>query len=182
MVNTSKLRLTLLQQDILRLLFQKTGCPLNARAIAINLGVSQPAVSKALPGLETLELIKVERDKISGRLSIELKRDNKMAVWLKRTDNLKQIYESRIVELLYDEFPSSTIMLFGSYSFGEDTTNSDIDIAIIESKEKNLNLEKFEEKLQRPININYYKSFGDLEKHFLNNLLSGILLKGVIEI
>ncbi len=86
-----KPKLTILQQDILRLLFIKVGESLNARTIANILEVSQPAVSKALPTLEKLNYIKVSKDKNSKRLSIELNRDNQQTIWLKRTDNLKQI-------------------------------------------------------------------------------------------
>ena len=58
MVNICKLKLTSLQQEILRLLFIKTGIKLNQRQIANYLKVSQPAVMKALPGLEDLIKIK----------------------------------------------------------------------------------------------------------------------------
>ncbi len=67
MVNMYKLKLTVLQQDILRLLFIKVGEQLNARNIANLLKVSQPAISKALPALEKSGLIKVSKDKKSKR-------------------------------------------------------------------------------------------------------------------
>src|SRR3989338_412684 len=99
------------------------------------LKVSQPAISKALPALEKTSLIKVSKDKNSKRLSIELNRDNPQSIWLKRADNLKQIYESGLVKFIYDAFPGATVILFGSYAFGEDTTTSDIDLAIFGIKE-----------------------------------------------
>src|SRR3989344_9586315 len=140
MINIYKLKLTILQQDILRLLFIKVGENLNGRNIAYTLKVSQPAVSKALPALEKEGFIKVSKDKNSKRLSIELNRDNPQMIWLKRADNLKQIYESGLVKFIYDTFPEATVILFGSYAFGEDTANSDIDLAVIGSKEKEINL------------------------------------------
>ncbi|HIG93099.1 TPA: MarR family transcriptional regulator [Candidatus Woesearchaeota archaeon] len=182
MINIYKLKLTNLQQKILRLLYIKVGISLNARAIAKNLHVSQPAISKALPYLEKENCIKVVKDKESKRLSIELNRDDHFMIWLKRADNLKQIYECKLAQYLYDTFAGDTIILFGSYAFGEDTLKSDIDLAVIGSRKKSLNLEAFEEILQRPIIINYYLSFRNIDKHLRNNILNGITLKGAIEL
>ena len=70
MINLYKLKLTNLQQDILRLLFIKAGNSLNQRRIANLLEVSPPAVMKAIPRLEKENLIKIEQDKESKRWSI----------------------------------------------------------------------------------------------------------------
>jgi predicted nucleotidyltransferase len=182
MVNILKLELTNLQQEILRLLFIKVGISLNARAVANALDVSQPAVSKALPLLEKIELIKVEKDKVSGRFSIELNRENNQIIWLKRADNLKQTYESGLVSFLRDSFPGCTIILFGSYSKGEDILTSDIDIAIVGSIEKEINLSKFEKILDRKIILNFYSSFKKIHKSLLENISNGIILTGGIEL
>lgn len=182
MINIYKLELTILQQEILRLFFIKAGATLNARAISKILNVSQPAVSKALPKLEEEELIIVKKDKESKRLSIGLNIDNQKVIWLKRADNLKQIYESGLIQFLYDNFLGATAILFGSYAFGEDIAASDIDLAIIGSKPKELDLDKFQKILERAIIINYYSSFKDINKHLLNNILNGITLKGAIEL
>ena len=72
MINIYKLRLTILQQEILRLLFMKIGKPLNQRRIANLLDVSPPAIMKALPRLEKENLINIQQDKESKRWSIEL--------------------------------------------------------------------------------------------------------------
>ncbi|MFA4887272.1 MAG: nucleotidyltransferase domain-containing protein [Candidatus Nanoarchaeia archaeon] len=182
MVNTTKLKLTILQQEILRYLFIKTGTSFNALHLAKALHVSQPAISKALPNLEKNNLINVEKDKESKRLKIELNRENPKIIWLKRIDNLKQIYESGLVEYLYEQYPSAAIILFGSYSFGEDTLTSDIDLAIVGSKEKNINLTDYEKVLQRKININYYTSLKEIDNNLKTNILRGITLKGWIEL
>ncbi len=182
MVNILKLELTNLQQEILRLLFIKVGISLNARGVANALNVSQPAVSKALPLLEKKELIKVQKDKESGRLSIELNGENSQIFWLKRADNLKQIYESGFTSFLRDSFPGCTIILFGSYSKGEDIFTSDIDIAVVGSMEKEMNLSKFEKILYRKIILNFYPSFKKVHKNLLENILNGIILTGGVEL
>lgn len=182
MVNIYKLKLTCLQQEILRLFHIKAGKSLNARAISKLLGVSQPAVAKAIPYLEEKTFLNVKKDKESKRFSIELNRDSQYVVGLKRADNIKQIYESGLVQFLYDKFPEANIILFGSYAFGEDDLESDIDLAIIGAKTTEVDLSTFQKLLERQIIINYYSSFKTIEKNLLNNLLSGILLKGAIEL
>lgn len=182
MVNIYKLKLTNLQQEILRLLFVRSGSSLNQRLIAKLVGVSPPAVMKAIPGLEKENFIKVEQDKESKRWAIQLNRNSHKIMQLKRVDNLKQIYESGFVDLIEKEFAGATIILFGSYSRGEDILNSDIDIAVAGRKHKLVNLNKFEEILLRKININFYDSFPNIHKYLKENLCNGIVLVGCIEL
>jgi predicted nucleotidyltransferase len=161
-------------------MFVKSGMPLNARRIAQILGVTQPAVSKALPSLAEKDLIKVSKDKESKRLSIELKRENLHVLWLKRADNLKQIYESGLVQELYDSFRGATVILFGSYAFGEDTVKSDIDIAIIGHRQKHFDMSGFSSALGRE--LDYYPTWNSMDRHLRNNILNGITLKGAVEL
>ena len=182
MVNIYKLKLTLLQQKILDLLFAKAGASLNQRRIAKTLNVSQPAVSKALPKLEKFGLIKLQQDKESKQWSIELNRDNHKVMQLKRVNNLKQVYLSGLSDFLEKKFAGATIILFGSFSRGDDTVNSDVDIAVIGRKEKNVDLTKFEKMLEREININHYESFKKIHKNLKENLFNGIVLAGGVEL
>jgi predicted nucleotidyltransferase len=158
------------------------GNPVNALRIAKTLKFSQPAVSKALPLLIKENMIIAKKDKNSGRLSIEINRDNHKIMQLKRADNLKLIYESGLADFLEKEFAGTVIILFGSYSRGEDTINSDIDIAVIGRKDKLIALEKFETILERKININFYSSFKDIHKNLKENIFNGIILYGGIEL
>jgi len=91
------------------------------------------------------------------------------------------LYDVGLPHFLFEEFPGSTIILFGSYSKGEDVFDSDIDIAIVGVKEKTLNLKKFEGFLKREINLNFYQSFKDIHKDLKNNLFNGIILSGRID-
>ncbi len=182
MVEIYKLKFTILQLEILRLLFVKSGKSFNARGLAKLLDVSQTGASKALPLLEKEALIKIEKDRESGRWSIGLNRDNPQAVALKRAENLKMFYESGTVFFLEDELPGATIILFGSYSRGDDTMASDIDIAVIGRKEKDLDFARFEKQLERKISLNFYPSFREIHKELRENLCNGIVLAGGIEL
>ena len=178
-----KLKFTILQQEILRFLFIRSGMSFNERGLAKSLDVSPTAISNSLEKLEKEGWIVVIKDKESKRLSIELNKNNHKIFQFKRTENLKMIYECGIVWYLSERFPGTTIVLFGSYSTGEDTfLNSDIDLAIIGSKEKKINTTLWEVKLERPISLNFYEDFKSINKHLKENICNGIVLKGAIQL
>lgn len=182
MVNINKQKLTRLQEDLLRVLFKRTGASLNQRQIASILNVTPPAIIKAVPLLKKLDYIAVNKSKETKRLSIELNKNNYKIMQLKRVDNLKQVYESGFADYLEKEFAGGTIILFGSYSRGDDLINSDIDIAIIERKEKEISLVNYEKILERKINLNFYDSFEKIHKNLKENLANGIVLFGGFEL
>src|SRR3989344_5910173 len=157
-MNIYKLKFTVLQQEILRLLYVKSDISFTERGVAKALKVSPTAVSNSLKALEKEKLVTVAKDVESRRLSIKLNRDNSLVIGFKRADNLKQIYESGLANFLEDSFPGANIIFFGSYSRGDDTVSSDIDIAIIGKKEKNIDLKPFENMLYRKISLNFYAS------------------------
>ena len=175
-----KINFTILQIEIFSLLCLKAGEKLSQREIAILLKVSPTAVSNSIKKLHENQLIKLEKTKTINFISFN--RDNRYALHLKRVENLKNIFTSGLSPYLEQELAGGTIMLFGSYSLGEDTHTSDIDIAVIHRKDKILNLEKFEKILNRKININFYNSWRNIPQHLKNNILNGILLQGGIEL
>ena len=187
---------TRLQAEIFRFLSIKAGQSLNLRGIARPLKMSPTAVSHALNDLEKEGFVKIKKAEKMNLLSIEFNRDNQKAIELKRVENLKLIYESGLAKFLEEIFPGCTVILFGSYSRGEDYFGSDgdiwvdkgegyrsdIDIAIIGSKEKHVKLTEFDKKLERTININFYPSFKDIHKHLRDNILNGIVLSGSVDL
>ena len=182
MVNTNKQKLTRLQNDILRLLFIRSGDQLNQRQTAKALGVTPPAILKSLPLLEKMGFVTVKKDKETKRLSIGLDKKNHRIMQLKRVDNLKQLYESGLADFLEKEYAGATIILFGSYSRGDDLVNSDIDIAVIGRKDKDTDLRQYEKMLERKIIINHYDSFDKIHKNLKENLANGIVLVGGFEL
>ncbi len=176
-----KQKFTKLQNEIFSLLCFKAGEKLNQRKIAKLLRVSPTAVAKSLYLLEKESLIKIEREKEINLNLISLN-NNKRTIELKRIENLKNIYESGLGDFLEETFPGCTILLFGSYSRGEDTKTSDIDIAIIGTKPKDINLANFEKIFEKEIRINFYKSLEEIDKHLRSNILNGIILSGAIQL
>ena len=184
-----KVKWTRLQTEIFRFLCIKAGQTFNLSEIARSLSVSSTAVSKALPELEKTGLINVERSKTMNLMSIELNRNDEKTIGLKRVENLRMIYESGLVDFFKDKFPGATIILFGSYSNGEDVSvksekgqDSDIDIAVVGKKEKNIELKEFDKKFGKKISVNFYDSFNKIHKHLKDSILNGILLSGSVEL
>lgn len=175
-----KLNFTILEQEIFSLLCLKAGEKLSQRETAAMLKVSPTAVSNSIKKLKESNLIKIEKTKTINFISFN--RDEKKTLELKRVENLKNVYLSGLSDYLERAMAGGTIILFGSYSQGEDTHTSDIDIAIIERKEKILDIKKFEKILNRKINVNFYKSWKDIHEHLKNNILNGIVLCGGVEL
>lgn len=177
-----KLKFTVLQLEIFRLLCVKAGERLNQRQIAKLLKVSPTAIAKSIPKLEKESLILKEKQKNINLILLMLNRNSKRAVQLKRSENLRLIYESGLNEFLEEELPGATIILFGSYSRGDDTSSSDIDIAVIGRKEKEIRLENFEKLLERKIILNFYPSLKGIYKELKENICNGIVLSGGMEL
>lgn len=175
-----KLKFTSLQSEIFRFLCIKAGEKLNQREIAKSLNVSPTAISKALELLRREMIIKVEKiGKINLNL-ISLNRDRQEVMKLKRAENLRALYECGLDEFLENEFQGATLILFGSFSRGDDVAKSDIDIAVINTKEKEVNLKIFEKKLGRNISLNFYDSINSINKELRENICNGIVLSGGI--
>jgi len=173
-----KLKFTRLQEEIIRFLMKKTGEEFSLREIAKALKVSPTAISKAIKPLKKLITIKPSAMNIS---LTQINRNNPYIIQLKKIQNQKEILESNLINILKETFPGTTIILFGSYARGEDTINSDIDLAIL-GKEKIINLQEQEEYLERKINIQFYKNLDEIHKHLKENIYNGIILAGGIQL
>ncbi|MBU0979241.1 MAG: nucleotidyltransferase domain-containing protein [Nanoarchaeota archaeon] len=179
-MNIYKLKFTRLQNEIFRLLCIKAGTTMNLREIARTLKVSPTAVGKAIKGLR--ELISQEKSKTINLVTAQLNRNSLKAIQMKRVENLKMLYESKLPEFLEERFPGCTIILFGSYSLGEDVMSSDVDIAIIGTKRCDLDLTGYSRLLERDINIQYYGRLNKVIVDLRENILNGITLSGGVEL
>jgi len=176
-----KEKFTSLQREIFRFLSIKAGRSFNQRQLAKYLKVSPTAIAKSLVELGKQELININKEEESNRIIIELNLKNPKTIYLKKIENLYLLSESGVLDHLSEQFPLSTIILFGSYSKGEDIERSDIDIAILDTKERKLKLEQFENKLEKKINIEFI-NLKSIKKELRNSVLSGVTLKGYIEL
>lgn len=102
--------------------------------------------------------------------------------------NLQLVYESNIIKQIYKIIPNArAIIIFGSYRWGSDNENSDIDIAVevLDNKElKILTLGIIKELgLRKNVKINVHVfSKNKIDLNLLANIANGIVLDGFFEV
>ncbi len=175
----NKLKLSKLENLIMEFLFRNPTTIFNGKEIATRLKVSQTAISNSVRNLFSLKLINLEKKIL---LNISLNREDKEIFILKKLFNLKEIYSSGLNDRLSQNFLGSTIILFGSYSKGYDTEDSDIDIAIIGGKESLNKLDLFEDKLERKIQLHFFNNLSSIQKELKENIFNGVVIEGAIKI
>ncbi len=178
-----KEKFTKLEREIIRFLSINSGNNYNQREIALALKVSPTAVAKSLKLLEKEEIIELKKGKNTKPQVISLNFQNNKVFFIKRVENLKAIYDSGLAEFLFDNLPGATVILFGSYSWGEDSFGSDIDIAVVGNMtKKKIDLSVYETKLNKKIVIQFFDSFDKINKNLKENILNGIILKGGVRL
>jgi predicted nucleotidyltransferase len=152
------------------------------KEISKKIKIAHTSVKKILNELLKEKII-IEETERKGKRSFPLfysNLENENFKNLKRLNNLKGIYDSRLIEYL-EEFMPKLVVLFGSYFRGEDIEDSDIDF-FVEMKESEVDLKKFEKKLGRKINILFEENFNTLPGELKENIINGIVLQGVLEL
>jgi len=157
------------------------GIGFQLREISRKAGIAPPSVKRYLNELEKEGIILKKKHRIHNYPVYYANRDNEEFRFLKKTDNLLKIRESGLLEYITDTCMPEVIILFGSASRGEDLKDSDIDLFVISKKEK-INLDKFENRLNRKINIFFSKDLSRLSKELKNNVINGIILKGYLKV
>ena len=99
---------------------------------------------------------------------------------LKQQNLIWRIRKSDLISYLDDTIKPTCVVLFGSASRGEDTENSDIDL-FPQSGESDINVEKYENALNRKISILFESDIRKLGKELLNNILNGHVLYGYLK-
>ena len=163
-------------QGIMELFFDNPSREFHLRELSRILKLSMPTIILGTDNLSKKRLI----IKIKGKVltKVMANRENITFTRYKRLYNLEKIYVSSITDHLSNSYNHHrNIILFGSYSRGEDIENSDIDIAITTNKKLNLKLLKYERILKRAINIHEIDT-KKISEEFKANLANGIVLEG----
>ncbi len=150
------------------------------REISRIINLAPLSVKKYLDEFVKEKLIRIEKHRVNDYPLYFANREENFKFY-KKTNNIKKIYESGLLDHIYDKSLPDVIYLFGSYSLGEDLATSDIDL-YVQSKEKKIDLKKFEKILKRKINIFFDDNFNNLSKNLRNNIINGIKLRGYLKI
>ena len=163
---------------VLELFFNDSEARLHIREIARQTGLHPNTVLRDAKMLSKEALLTMRRTR--AVLEVNANIDNPRFTQLKRLHNLKCIILSGLVEFLNVEYSApQAIILFGSYSRGEDVSKSDIDIAIVTQRRMALEFTRFEKLLMRHIQITEV-DLKKIGKNLLANLANGIVLKGYL--
>lgn len=163
-------------ERVLEIFFENPAREFHLRELSRLLKLSMPTIISATDTLSRENLI----IKAKGRVLTKAKANRESEKFLrhKRVYNLKKVYDSGIVDYISISYNHpKAIMLFGSYSRGEDTENSDIDIAVLTKKNLSLSFAKYEKTLKKGVNIHEI-DLDRISPEFKSNLANGIVLEG----
>ena len=129
------------KNKVLEVFFKKPTEAFHVRELARLTNLNPNTIINLIKELSNEDLITKERKKhiveVAAKINEKFKRE-------KRIYNLKSICNSGVIDLLIKELSPKSISVVGSYSFGEDIENSDIDLVAISENDKQIDLSKFE--------------------------------------
>ncbi len=166
------------KDKVLSKIFEDPSKKYYVRELAQEAKVNPNSVLNVVKEMEKEGLVKKETKKHITEIYAIL--DSPVFTARKLLFNLAKIYESKIIDFLVENYHPKAVILFGSYSRGEDIKKSDIDIAIVTDNQVIINVEKFEKTLNRKIHIVpiEYKKISD---ELYINLINGIVVYGYID-
>ena len=163
-------------QKVLIVFYENPSREFHLRELSRILKLSMPTIISTTDKLTREKLIIKAKGKVLTKVMAN--RENINFSRLKRLYNLEQIYNSKIIDYLSKAYNQpKTIILFGSFSRGDDVEKSDIDIAVITNKKLNLDLSKYENILKMAINL-HEVNLDKISEEFKANLSNGIVLEG----
>ena len=150
--------------------------------ISRSIGLAHTSVKKNLDKLVKLGLIIGSVEKKGKRKFpfYKANTDSKLFKEHKMIYNLSSILKSGMIEFIEEKLMPKSIVLFGSYQRGDDVESSDIDI-FVECKEEELDLNKFEKKLDRKVQLHFKENFALYPTELKNNIINGIVMMGFLE-
>jgi predicted nucleotidyltransferase len=163
-------------EKVLGLFFENPSREFHLRELSRMLKLSMPTIISTTDSLAKEKLITKEKGKVITK--VKANREYIEFIRNKRLYNLERLYYSGIVDFLSNSYNHpKNIILFGSFSKGEDIENSDIDIAISTNKKISLELLKYENVMKKSINIHEI-DINKVREEFKANLANGIILEG----
>ncbi len=164
---------------VLELFIQFPSKDYSIRGIARELHLSHATILKYVADLEKLNLIKKKETTLYPTYYANTESTNYK--FYKENWLIFQITESKVIDYIQNEIYPSSIILFGSGAKGTFTEQSDIDI-FVEAKQANIDITKYEKKLNKKINLLFESNINNLGKELRNNIINGVILSGFIKI
>jgi predicted nucleotidyltransferase len=144
------------------------------REIGRRINLAQTSVRNNIKELEKQGIIKKNKSKPFNGFSANRQSDE--FIFYKKVYNFYNT--KKIKEAILEITEPKSIILFGSYSRGEDIENSDIDVIIISKVKKNIDLSKLEKELHRKVNFMIIDSLNKLDEPLRKNVQKGWVIYG----
>ncbi|HOW37059.1 MAG TPA: nucleotidyltransferase domain-containing protein [Candidatus Pacearchaeota archaeon] len=170
-----------IKETIKRFFFVNPNSKLRVREIEKKLKLSLPSVIRYCKELQKEEILTTI--KTGNVVFYTADKTNSNFILQKKFYNLNSMYESGLIEFLKKELSNPPVLVFGSYSRGEDIETSDIDLYIETSSNKIIDLHDFEKELKRNIQVFKHKSVREIKNvNLANNILNGVILNNYLEV
>lgn len=169
--------LTKSEWNVLKYFLDRPDSRVHVRDLTEKIDVPYSTVRDCLSSLESKGVLQSEE---KGNLKIF--RTGEKFRTVKRTWNLHSLESSGLPEFIDEELRPECIVLFGSFLSGRDTIDSDIDIAVVGGRSKSLDLERFEESLNRDIQLQSIDDLGSVSGEFRATLINGYVLRGYLDL
>ena len=166
--------------DTLKVFFEEPNREFGVREVSRILKVSPATASKKLKELAKGNFLKERKERIFILYKANLESDDYRD--LKLYYNLRKLRESGLLDALNIFYLKPTITLFGSAARGLDTETSDFDLIIISEKTDSFDTKRFEEKINRKLQLFVVNNVKELKNEYLiNNVLNGIVVQGNVK-
>ena len=165
---------------ILELFFKKPSERFNIREVARKLKIAPSTVSIATRGLINKRFLL--REQLGKSIYLSANLENMEFIFEKMMYNIKKIKYSNLIDFLVKNYKPEAIVIYGSYSRGEDIENSDIDIAVITPLKKHLDLRNFTEFLARSVHILEINNLNKISKELTINIINGFVIYGKLRL
>ncbi len=146
------------------------------KEISRKINLAPTSVRNIIKNLEKNQLTAKKKSKpFDGYIA---NRENEDFIFYKKVYNLYSL-KDLINEIANKMYPSA-IVLFGSYSRGEDVLSSDIDLLVLSKTKKEINIFSNEKILGRKINLLVIDKLEKLDEPIRKKINNGIVLYGEI--
>lgn len=167
------------KQDVLEEFFRRPRHKFQLRELSRNSDVSTPSVKNYIQEFKQENLVEVVEEGIYKSYRSKLSEEFKLQ---KKLYNIEKMHETGLVKEIEEKCVPDAVVLFGSAAEGEDIEESDIDLLVV-SSEKDIDLQDYEQKFNREINITFMTE-KELKqnKEFSNSIANGTVLSGYLVI
>ena len=151
---------------------------ISVRQYAKLMKIAPATASALLKNYEKEELL--IREKYRNYMMFYANKNDKIFIGMSRLYWLNVLQD--LVNFIESKTVNPAIVLFGSLSKSEVKPDSDIDLAIFTSSKK-INLENFEKKLKRNIQVFWYTSLKSIgSEEIANSIINGYVLAGRLKL